>query len=73
MRLLNPATHALTAHPSAPHLYLALYFIPETLHSNNDIMAAVVSKLFRLNWVVSWAPGQLADVDLQWQRYRYSK
>lgn len=58
---------------SSSQIYVALYFTPELLQSDSDLMKAVVSKSFRQGWVVSWAPGHLADVSLQWQRYRAAR
>ena len=55
----------------AVQLYIALYFTPETLHGDNDVMRTVAGRLFRGNWVLPWAPGQLVDVSLHWQPYRY--
>ena len=49
---------------------MALAFVPELLTGDATTMKAVVAKLFHTSWVVSWAPGQLADVALEWQRYR---
>ena len=36
-------------------------------------MKAAVSMGFRQSWVITWAPGHLADVSLQWQRYRAAR
>ena len=58
---------------SAQQLYIALYFVPETLHGDNALMRAVAAKHFSQSWVVPWAPGQLADVCLNWQRYRAAR
>ena len=58
---------------AASQLYIVLYFVPEGLHGDTDLMKAAVSKGFRQSWVVTWAPGHLADVSLQWQRYRAAR
>ncbi|KAL0035553.1 hypothetical protein WJX77_011820 [Trebouxia sp. C0004] len=58
---------------AASQLYIALYFVPEGLHGDSDLMKAAVSKSFRQSWVITWAPGHLADVSLQWQRYRAAR
>ena len=49
---------------------MALAFVPELLSEDAATMKAVVAKLFHTSWVVSSAPGQLADVALEWQRHR---
>ena len=36
-------------------------------------MKAVVARHFTHSWVLSWAPGHLADVSLNWQRYRAAR
>jgi len=58
---------------AASQLYIALYFVPEELHGDSELMKAVVSKGFRQTWVITWAPGHLADVSLQWQHYRAAR
>ncbi len=58
---------------AAAQLYIALYFVPEGLHGDSDLMKAAVSMGFRQSWVITWAPGHLADVSLQWQRYRAAR
>lgn len=58
---------------AASQMYIALYFTPEVLQSDSGLMKAVVSQSFRQGWVVAWAPGHLADVSLQWQRYRAAR
>ena len=63
----------LTPSAAASQLYIALYFVPEGLHGDSDLMKAAVSKGFRQSWVITWAPGHLADVSLQWQRYRAAR
>jgi len=73
LRLPSSATSASAAESSAAQLYITLYFIPEALHSDNDLMKDVVSEGFRHSWVVTWAPGHVADVSLQWQRYRAAR
>ena len=58
---------------AAARLYIALYFVPEGLHGDSDLLKAAVSMGFRQSWVITWAPGHLADVSLQWQRYRAAR
>ena len=52
-------------------MYIALGFVPELLSNDAAVMKAVVAKLFHTSWVVAWAPGQLADVALEWQQHRW--
>ena len=72
-------THCLSTPPSAvqrtsaQQVYIALYFVPEALHGDTALMKAVAAKHFSQSWVVPWAPGQLAEVCLDWQRYRAAR
>lgn len=70
LRQCPPSTPLPEVHSLRQQLYVVLYFVPEALHGDHQLMAAVVGKLFRANWVVPWAPGHLADVSLQWHPYR---
>lgn len=55
---------------AAATIYVALLFVPDVLNGDSPTLKQVVAKLFHTSWVVTWAPGQLADVALEWQRYR---
>lgn len=60
-------------HASAQQLYIVLYFLPEALHGENDLMKALVARYFSHSWVLPWAPGHFADLSLHWQGYRAAR
>lgn len=66
-QLAGPKSELVTAQ----QMYVGLMFVPELLHGDAATMRAVVEQLFHTSWVVSWAPGQVIDVALEWQRYRF--
>lgn len=53
----------------AAELYLLLLYDPELLQHDTAAMRELVDKHFADNWVVSWAPGFLADLPVQWAQY----
>eukprot|EP00759_Apiculatamorpha_spiralis_P029911 PhF_6_TR31827/c0_g1_i1/m.47065/K18464/RTSC, SPG8; WASH complex subunit strumpellin len=51
-------------------LYVLLFFIPDVLHNQTQIMREITYKHFNDNWVIVWYLGYTADITYTWQNYK---
>lgn len=69
-RVYSAAEHRGAALASqASLLYVALYFMPETLHKNKAAMREVVDKHFSDSWCLPLYMGERVDLSVEWERY----
>lgn len=57
----------------AAMLYIALFFAPDTLHSQPAVMREIVDKFFPDNWVISVYMGMIVNLVEAWEPYRAAK
>uniref|UniRef100_H2YIV2 WASH complex subunit 5 n=1 Tax=Ciona savignyi TaxID=51511 RepID=H2YIV2_CIOSA len=57
----------------ASMLYVALYFEPDILHSQQAKMREIVDKFFPDNWVTSFYMGNLVNLVEAWEPYKAAK
>ena len=51
-------------------LYVALYFVPELLCSDEGVMRGLVDKHFSETWIIAVYMGHIVDLSIEWKPYR---
>ncbi|KAL0215921.1 hypothetical protein P9112_008105 [Eukaryota sp. TZLM1-RC] len=57
----------------AAHIFLLLFFQPDTLKNSDAVMREIVDKHFSDNWIISFYLGHLIDLTVAWEPYKAAK
>eukprot|EP00757_Euglenozoa_sp_SAG-D1_P007469 gene7471-375_t len=67
---VSPSCDVSEMHVHASLLYVLLFFQPDILHSQKQIMREIVDKHYPDNWVISYYLGFTVDLTMAWQNYK---